>query len=149
MEYNTNKLGDLNWNAGTEFNKIIGEIKLKYIQAVLIRDFESCLELLSMDLDFAYAKIFEESKKRKENDDIERIRIKLEDELKEIRNYIKQKKVSENHNSYKSYEYDVKDKLENVRHEIWQIQGKYGVLYPQIEKKIRDKGRSLRDGFIT
>jgi len=149
MEYNTNKLADLNWNAGTEFNKIIGELKLKYLQAVLIRDFDSCLEILSMDLDFAFAKIYEESIKRNKDSKIKQTKQNIEKKIKECREFIKQKKVDERHNNFRGYEFDIKERLENIRQKIWGIQGEYGVLYPQLERKIRDKGKSLRDGFKT
>lgn len=137
MESDTDKF--INWNAGTEYNKIIGELKLKYINAVLIRDFDSCIELLDIDLDFAYAKMFEEYKKKNKSDELLNKTINdIRKNINEIRIFNKQKQVDSEHQNYSNYEYELKNQLQKIRHSIWKLQGQYGVLYPQNEKKKKD-----------
>jgi hypothetical protein len=139
----------VNWNAGQEFNLIVGELKTKFITAMLIRDYDACIELLGIDIDLSYSKIIEEAIRRKEDiTPLEKEKKVIEDEIKEAREFNKQKETPQwNQHLYKNYEYEMKLMLEKIRRKIWGLQGKYGVLYPQIMNKPKDPRKAMRDGF--
>lgn len=147
MESDTTNLNNLNWNAGSEYNKIIGEFKIDYKNAMLIGDYDACIELLSMDLDFSYAKIIEEAIKRKKEQEIIIKRRNILKKIGEVRDLNQKKQVNINHSQYKRYKYEILIELDNIRQEIWELQGTYGILYPQKEIKKRDPKHAGKHGF--
>lgn len=137
----------ITWNAGTEYNKLIYELISKYTVATLIHDFDGCVELLAMNLDLAYAKIYEESAKRKQHDTVEKELNKLRNAIVELRQTNQQRKVDTYHQRYKNYATEIKAELDDIRHRIWKLQGKYGVLYPQDTKNKKDPHHAMKHGF--
>jgi hypothetical protein len=138
----------LNWNAGKEYNYIIQDNKIKFTTALLTDQFDACIDLLSSDLDFTYAKIIDEALKRKEDRSVldKKIHV-IKSKIKEARNFIFSQYATPTSSRYRKYSHNAREFIEDIREQLWVMQGTYGVLYPIIEIKVKDPRHAMKDGF--
>lgn len=136
-----NEIKPTNWNAGQEFNKIIGENKLDYQYFHIAREWKTALDILSIDFDISYIKIISEAKKHGKDTDTKNIATKIRRYIKETDDFIQHKK------RFPKYDYEASRRLSIIRRKIWDLQGQFGVLYPFNETKKRNPGDAIKDGF--
>ena len=92
MENDQRKFVPVNWNAASEYNKIIQTIKENYIIAELSQDYESALATLSTDFDFSYAKILSEAVKKNKIEEVKHHTKKIRLLIDNTRNFCHTKK---------------------------------------------------------
>lgn len=136
-----NELKPSNWNAGQEFNRIIGENKIDYQYFHISKEWKTALDILSIDFDISYVKIISEAKKYGKEKATENIAKKIRNYIKETDDFIHNKK------RFPKYDYEASRRLAIIRRNIWDLQGRYGVLYPFNESKKRKPGDAIKDGF--
>lgn len=131
----------MNWNAGMQFNDIVGFNKYLFINNVVSGDYEKLLEVLSTDFDLTYEKMFLESTVRK-NVNSEDVKKALDDIRVEIDNLNVQ--IPKNRNS-RGFNDNLRIEVTNIRRKIWDLQGELGVLFPFDSKKKLPPGEAVRD----
>lgn len=131
----------MNWNAGMQFNDIIGFNKYLFIQNIVGSNYEVLLEILSTDFDLTYEKMFLESTIRKGMDSKE-IKTELDSIRKDIDNINIQIPKQRNNRSFND---NLRIEITSLRRKIWDLQGRLGVLFPFDSKKRLDPGQAVRD----
>jgi hypothetical protein len=141
MEQDKPTFTPINWNAGSEYNELIKIIKENYIHSEITRDWISAITCLSTDLDFSYAKILVESKKKDEEQKVKEKAKRIRNKINEVIEYAHNKKNSPN------YQREMMINTNKLKRAIWDLQALYGVLFPYEEKIIRKPGDSIKRGY--
>lgn len=142
QNFNKNEQSEvLNWNAGGQFNDIVGFNKMLYIQNITSTNYEVLLEILSTDFDLTCEKMFLESTIRKgvNSEDIKRELDGIRDEIDGLNQAIPKNRGS------KTFLDDLKGEITVLRRKIWDLQGRLGVLYPFDSSKKLAPGEAVRD----